>query len=75
MFKPTVLAHPQAPILITKTFGGFAQGAVYDKETNQMVPLTGWFWLGNYKGWTIYDMNWQERIDKANEATAVKSGT
>ena len=62
IFTARIEPHPDAPILVTDTFGGFVKGAVYDRERNAMVPA-GWFWLGRYDGWTLHKFDWQERID------------
>ena len=63
MFTPKVLPHPDAPILITDNFGGFVKGAVYDKNRNALIPC-GWFWIGNYTGWTLHKFDWNKRIDR-----------
>ncbi len=62
VFAPRIEPHPDAPILITDTFGGFVEGAVYDKDRNAMVPC-GWHWIGRYDGWTLHRFDWNERID------------
>jgi hypothetical protein len=61
LFTPKIEPHPDAPILVTDTFGGFVKGAVYDKERNAMVPC-GWFWIGRYDGWTLHKFDWDKRI-------------
>jgi len=61
-FAPRIEPHPDAPLLLTKSFAGFGQVAVYDKERNAMLPA-GWVWLGRYDGWTLHKFNWQDRID------------
>ena len=65
MFSPKIEPHPDAPILITNSFGGFVEGAVYDQERNAMVPC-GWFWIGKYEGWTLHKFDWNKRIDAEN---------
>ena len=65
IFKPSIEPHPDAPILITDTFGGFIKGAVYDRERNAMIPC-GWFWIGKYDGWTLHKFDWNKRIDAEN---------
>ena len=62
MLKPKIEPHPDAPILITNTCGGFVKGAVYDKERNAMIPA-GWFWIGRYDGWTLHKFDWNSRIE------------
>ena len=62
MFKARIEPHPDAPILITDTCGGFVKGAVYDKERNAMVSA-GWFWIGRYDGWTLHKFDWNSRIE------------
>ena len=65
IFKPTIEPHPDAPILITNTCGGFVEGAVYDKDRNAMIPA-GWFWIGRYDGWTLHKFDWNSRIEIEN---------
>ena len=65
MFKARIEPHPDAPILITNTCGGFVKGAVYDKERNAMIPA-GWFWIGRYDGWTLHKFDWNSRIETEN---------
>ena len=62
MFAPRIEPHPDAPILVTDTFGGFVKGAVYDRERNEMLPC-GWFWIGRYDGWTLHKFDWNQRIE------------
>jgi len=62
IFTPRIEPHPDAPILMTDTFGGFVKGAVYDKDRNAMVPC-GWFWVGRYDGWTLHKFDWNRRIE------------
>lgn len=62
IFAPRIEPHPDAPLLVTKTFGGFVQVAVYDKDRNAMVPA-GWAWIGRYDGWTLHKFKWADRID------------
>jgi hypothetical protein len=62
LFAPRIEPHPDAPILVTDTFGGFVKGAVYDKERNEMLPC-GWFWIGRYDGWTLHKFDWNQRIE------------
>lgn len=67
---PKISPHPDAPVYVDKTFGGFVHGSVYDKDRQELVPC-GWFWIGNYDGWTLYKADWskvQERM-KAKAAT------
>jgi len=42
------------------------QGAVYDKERNEMIPC-GWFWSGRYSGWTLHKFDWNTRIEKVKQ--------
>jgi hypothetical protein len=60
--KTEITPHPDAPILITDTFGGFVKGAVYDKEQNAMIPV-GWFPISRYNGWTLHKFDWNTRIE------------
>ena len=62
IFTAKIEPHPDAPILVTDTFGGFVKGAVYNKDRNEMVPA-GWFWLGRYDGWTLHKFDWSARIE------------
>ncbi|MBT3277756.1 MAG: hypothetical protein HN370_00070 [Phycisphaerales bacterium] len=66
LFRPEVTPHPDAPILIVKTFAGFARGAVYDKERNAMIPC-GWFYLGRYDGWSLHKFDWEKQIERQQE--------
>ena len=62
MWKPHMEPYPDAPILITNTFGGRVQGAIYDADQNQLVPC-GWFNLSDYDGWTLHKFDWSKRIE------------
>jgi len=72
LFAPRIEPHPDAPLLVTRTFAGFAETAVYDKERNEMLPA-GWAWMGRYDGWTLHKFDWNTRID-AEAATRGQTG-
>lgn len=61
MFTPTTIAHPDADLVITGTFGGFVKVAVYDFDQNALVPA-GWQYVGNWKGLTVSKYPWEEHI-------------
>jgi hypothetical protein len=70
IFKAKIEPHPDSPILITRTCGGFVKGAVYDRERNAMIPA-GWFWIGRYDGWTLHKFDWNSRIEKEKQTKVI----
>ena len=60
IFKPTVVKHPDAPVVVVKSYGLFFKGALWDDEKHDLIPA-GYFWFSDYKGWTICKINWDKK--------------
>ena len=59
-----VMPHPDAPLLIVDTFGPWIKVAVYDKDNNEMIEVSGWLKISDYKGRTLHKYNWDKVIQE-----------
>lgn len=68
LLAPKILPHPDAPIVVVKTFGGLYQAAVYDLDSNSLIPV-GWYWMRDYRGWTLHKYDWDKHIRTQSQLT------
>ena len=66
MFTPEYVASEGKSRILTDVFMCWGEMAVYDSESNTIIPV-GWEYLGNYKGRTLKDFNWQAYIAAQND--------
>ena len=59
--KPEIQAHPDATRVITGSFLGYVETAVYDAENNVLVP-DGWHSISDFDGWNLMKFDWEEHI-------------
>ena len=74
---PAVIAHPDAPYLISEVKGrGYARVFLYDKATNRLIEM-GWVDLTQLTGRTANKFNWEKFIEsreKKATPTSIETG-
>jgi len=58
-----IVKHPDAPMLIAETRGGYVRVFVYRKADARLVEY-GWVRLSTVKGWTLTKYDWEARAAK-----------
>jgi hypothetical protein len=69
MFTPEYVASSDKSRILTDVFLCWGDMAVYDKDTNTLIPL-GWEYLGKYKGRTLNKFDWQAYISLQKQLRA-----
>jgi hypothetical protein len=57
-FRPQVIRHPDAPMLVTGARRGYLRVSVYDKINNRMIDA-GWVRGSDVEGWTVSRYDWE----------------
>jgi hypothetical protein len=60
--KPEIQAHPDASRVVTGSFMGWVETAVYDTESNTLIPA-GWISISDFNGWSLMKFDWEEHIN------------
>jgi hypothetical protein len=62
MFTPTIQPHPDATRVVTGSFLGWVETAVYDVESNTLIPC-GWESISDFNGWSMMKFDWEAHIN------------
>lgn len=60
IFGPTIVKHPDAPMLIEEVSWGRASVAIYHRETNRMIHYG---WVKIEPGFTLREYDWETYIN------------
>jgi hypothetical protein len=60
--KPEIQAHPDASRVVTGSFMGWVETAVYDADSNTLIPA-GWISISDFNGWSLMKFDWEAHIN------------
>jgi hypothetical protein len=61
-FRPEVIRHPDAPMLVTGARRGYLRVSVFDRERRALVDA-GWIRGTGVRGWTLSKYDWEGYVN------------